>query len=268
MITNPYKILGVPDGASVEECTRAYKKLAKKYHPDLNPNSKEAEEKMAQINAAYDQIKNGSASQSEYYSPFGSRSRQSGASSAPDYYSSAIQFIKTGQYAQAVNLLNTLDDRNAKWYYLSSLANAAMGKWELASEQIRTAYAKEPDNETYRSAYSDITNGINPLGTDPFSPFFGFGGANYAPNERTRRYTVRSSGCLGRLVRLILIIIAIRVAISIIAGAFTSSYRQRQYYTPGTQYYSRYDDSNYSSDSQYDSAEEFFGENSGDVYSQ
>ncbi|MGN1124031.1 MAG: DnaJ domain-containing protein, partial [Eubacterium sp.] len=37
MITNPYKVLGVPDGASEEECTRAYKRLAKKYHPDLNP---------------------------------------------------------------------------------------------------------------------------------------------------------------------------------------------------------------------------------------
>ena len=35
MITNPYKVLGVPDGASVEECTKAYKKLAKKYHPSL-----------------------------------------------------------------------------------------------------------------------------------------------------------------------------------------------------------------------------------------
>ena len=51
MITNPYKVLGVPDGASVEECTKAYKKLAKKYHPDLNPNDKEAEEKMSQITA-------------------------------------------------------------------------------------------------------------------------------------------------------------------------------------------------------------------------
>ena len=57
MITNPYKVLGVPDGASVEECTKAYKKLAKKYHPDLNPNDKEAEEKMSQIKRLMTKIK-------------------------------------------------------------------------------------------------------------------------------------------------------------------------------------------------------------------
>ena len=57
MITNPYKVLGVPNGASEDECTKAYKRLAKKYHPDLNPNNPEAADKMAEINAAYDQIK-------------------------------------------------------------------------------------------------------------------------------------------------------------------------------------------------------------------
>ena len=102
MITNPYKVLGVPDGASLDECTKAYKKLAKKYHPDLNPNDKNAEEKMSQINSAYDQIKNGSANQSEYYSPFGSKADKS-ANSAPDYLNSVTQFINTGQYAQEMH---------------------------------------------------------------------------------------------------------------------------------------------------------------------
>ena len=54
MIKNPYKVLGVPDGADMDTVTAAYKKLAKKYHPDLNPNDKAAAAKMAEINAAYE----------------------------------------------------------------------------------------------------------------------------------------------------------------------------------------------------------------------
>ena len=55
---NPYKILGVSENCSDDELTKAYRKLAKKYHPDLNPGDKEAELKMGEINAAYEEIKN------------------------------------------------------------------------------------------------------------------------------------------------------------------------------------------------------------------
>ena len=75
MITNPYKVLGVPDGASEDECTKAYKKLAKKYHPDLNPDNPDAANKMAEINAAYDQIKNGDTSSN----PFGRTAHGAGS---------------------------------------------------------------------------------------------------------------------------------------------------------------------------------------------
>ena len=58
MISDPYKVLGVSPNASDEEVKAAYRKLAKKYHPDLNPGDEYAAQKMNEINAAYDQIKN------------------------------------------------------------------------------------------------------------------------------------------------------------------------------------------------------------------
>ena len=50
--TDYYKILGVPKTASEEEIKKAYRKLARKLHPDLNPNDKEAHKKFQQINEA------------------------------------------------------------------------------------------------------------------------------------------------------------------------------------------------------------------------
>ena len=58
MIDDPYKVLGVSPNATDEEIKQAYRRLAKKYHPDRNPGDAEAAKKMQQVNDAYDQIKN------------------------------------------------------------------------------------------------------------------------------------------------------------------------------------------------------------------
>ena len=53
-----YEVLGVSKGASEEEIKKAYKKLARKYHPDMNPGDKEAEEKFKEINEANEVLSN------------------------------------------------------------------------------------------------------------------------------------------------------------------------------------------------------------------
>ncbi|MCW1301623.1 MAG: J domain-containing protein [Candidatus Parvarchaeota archaeon] len=64
MEEDPYKVLGIKPGASEEEIKRAYKSLAKKYHPDLNAGNKEAEEKFKKINQAYRELTNRGSSAS------------------------------------------------------------------------------------------------------------------------------------------------------------------------------------------------------------
>lgn len=56
-MNDPYSTLGVSPGATDEEIKKAYHKLARKYHPDLNPGDKDAEKKMNEINGAYEAIK-------------------------------------------------------------------------------------------------------------------------------------------------------------------------------------------------------------------
>lgn len=54
MAEDYYAILGVPRGASADEIKKAYRSLARKYHPDLNPNDPKAKERFQQVQSAFD----------------------------------------------------------------------------------------------------------------------------------------------------------------------------------------------------------------------
>lgn len=75
---DPYVVLGVDRNASQDEIKKAYRALAKKYHPDANPNNPEAAEKMKEINAAYDQIQNPQNYQQQSYNNYNTYTNSNG----------------------------------------------------------------------------------------------------------------------------------------------------------------------------------------------
>ena len=173
MMEDPYKILGVSPGASDEEIKRAYRALAKKYHPDRNPGDEEAAKKMQQINAAYERIKNPAAAQQNQgyggysqYDPFGfggfggyQQRSYTDSDSGDNYQKAALNYIRFGRYREALNTLENSSARDARWYYLSALANDGLGNQVTALEHIRRAVSMEPDNQEYIDALNRIEHG-------------------------------------------------------------------------------------------------------------
>lgn len=166
MTEDPYKVLGVSPDASDEEIKKAYRRLAKQYHPDRNPGDKEAAKKMQQINDAYDQIKNpGNTRQGQGYSGYGPQygrygsQHGGGQAGGTNYQDVAYQYICFGRYREALNVLSSISQRDARWYYLSALANDGLGNQVTALEHIRRAVSMDPSNPEYLAALDDIEKG-------------------------------------------------------------------------------------------------------------
>ncbi len=157
MIDDPYKVLGVSPNATDEEIKQAYRRLAKKYHPDRNPGDAEAAKKMQQVNAAYEQIKNPAKAQPNSGGGYYGYGQQ--GQSSDNAQQAAYNYIIFGRYREALNALNASTERNARWYYLSALANDGLGNQVTALEHIRRAVSMDPGNMEYLQTLEAIENG-------------------------------------------------------------------------------------------------------------
>lgn len=157
---NPYEVLGIKEGASIEEIKTAYKEQVKKYHPDLhqnNPLYELAEEKLQEINEAYDYLLKGgnyaagnntySHSQSEYG---GNRPRQS-----PEFRPVRMD-IDRGNLKAAEESLNRSNNRGSEWFFLNGMLSLRKGWYDDAMTNIQTAISMEPDNVEYRTALNNM----------------------------------------------------------------------------------------------------------------
>ena len=167
---DPYKVLGVSRSATDDEIKKAYRDLARKYHPDAyidNPLADLAQEKMKQINEAYDMIqkeRSGGASSSSYGSSYG-RTGYSGSSSnygGTGEYARVRQLIAMGNLDAAMSILSSASNRNAEWNFLMGSVNLRRGWYDEARKYFSAAVSMEPNNAEYRAAFDRVNGSANP----------------------------------------------------------------------------------------------------------
>ena len=187
---DPYEVLGVPQTATDDEIKAAYRKLAKKYHPDLNGGSAEAEARMKEVNEAYDILikhKGSAGAQGGYnsYGQAGSYGQQGGyygqqggyygfdfeeffrnayQRQQPQEYvekdpllKPAAQAVLSGRFEEALRILASIGSRRGAWYYWSARANYGLGNRIAALNDARAAVNMEPGEPAFRELLSQIS---------------------------------------------------------------------------------------------------------------
>ncbi len=168
-MSDPYSVLGVKADASDEEIKRAYRELARKYHPDNyqnNPLADLAEEKMKEINEAYDAInkqRSGGGGYGGYQSQGGyqgayQQQRQSSASGSP-LYSRVRQAINQGDLGSAEQLLRNAPGQDGEWHFLMGSIAYRKGWLDEAMQHYQVACNMDPANAEYRQALAMMQQG-------------------------------------------------------------------------------------------------------------
>ena len=162
-MNDPYRTLGVSPTASDDEVKKAYRDLARKYHPDNyhdNPLADLAQEKMKDINEAYDTIQKmrsgkGSGQQSGY-NPGGS---YGGSYAGSSEFAQVRAALNSGNIGLAEQLLAQSSNRNAEWNFLMGSVSYSKGWFDEALRYFQTAVDMEPNNPEYNQALAYAKQG-------------------------------------------------------------------------------------------------------------
>lgn len=175
---DPYKVLGVTPETSDDDVKRAYRELARKYHPDNyvgSPLADLAEERMKEINEAYDIIMSGrtggqagtdsTASAGGPHAQYTGRQYQSNSGT----YSQVRAAINAGNLSLAEELLQRSSTRDAEWHFLMGTVYYRKGWYDEARRCYTQACSMAPTNAEYRNALNMLNMGAGYGGYRPMS---------------------------------------------------------------------------------------------------
>lgn len=158
---NPYKVLEISENATQDEIKSAYRRLIKKYHPDKyidNPLKDLAEQKMREINEAYEMLsKNTNSSNQNYNNTYSSNntSNQSYNNSDLNYIRN---FINNNRISEAEAALSSITNHTAEWHFLYGLVMIKKGWFDSGYQNISTAVSMEPNNLEYRRILDQLNS--------------------------------------------------------------------------------------------------------------
>lgn len=178
-MTDPYKVLGVDPSASDDEVKKAYRALARKYHPDKYRDSDLADlasEKMKEVNAAYEEIqnirKNGGSARTSSNSGSQSSYNYGGGTSKNPLYNEIRRYLNDGNVAAAEAKLFEVHegDRVAEWNFLYGCVLIKKGQYVDAQRYIDIACSMDPYNREYRAAKEQLHRQANGYGNGYDAP--------------------------------------------------------------------------------------------------
>ena len=168
-MTDPYQVLGVSPSATDEQIKNAYRELARKYHPDNyanNPLADLAQEKMKEINEAYDQIQRQRKQQQSSRSGQGYSQggySQSGysrgyAGQGGSQFADIRQLLDANRVSDAEELLEGIPQsrRDAEWYFLRGRVFYVRGWLDQAYNYYVRANQMSPGNAEYQTALNQL----------------------------------------------------------------------------------------------------------------